>query len=38
LLDDELASMIEVQQGEPFGRDLAAASGLPDSAARSAAS
>jgi hypothetical protein len=38
LLDDELASMIEAQQGEPFGRDLAAASGLPDSAARSAAS
>jgi hypothetical protein len=38
LLDDELASMIEAQQGEPFGRDLAAASGLPDPAARSAAS
>jgi hypothetical protein len=38
LLDDELASMIEAQLGEPFGRDLAAASGLPDSAARSAAS
>lgn len=38
LLEDELASMIDAQQGTPFGRDLAAAAGRTDIATRSAAS
>jgi len=38
LLEEELASMIEAQQGTPFGRDLAAAAGRPATGARSAAS
>jgi len=38
LLDEELASMIEAQNGTPFGRDLAAAAGRPDISTRSAAS
>ena len=38
LLDDELAAMIEAQTGTAFGRDLAAAAGRSETAARSAAS
>ena len=37
LLDEELSSMIEAQQGSPFGRDLAAAAGRPELGGRSKA-
>lgn len=37
LLDDQLSELLDAQHGTPFGRDLAAAAGRPDKAARNAA-
>jgi hypothetical protein len=37
LLDDQIAVLLEAQQGTPFGRNLAEAAGRPDLAARNAA-
>jgi hypothetical protein len=37
LLDDQIAALLEAQQGTPFGRHLAEAAGRPDLAAPNAA-